>query len=280
MAQRARVRGHWEGWSSPHPFLMLFFPPSLPTFLSPSTLGIPCRHPPPSLSSSSSCLLPLHPSPLLVFCRSSGPIVWTASSTPSFSSGSPLKPSSMVSSSQRLWALGGLTGRGGRTVKHTYFVLISSLFSRPVMNCKHVCAQRRATHTNKRIYVCTSSRVHTVSCLNAFFINTPLSRRLSSLEDFYPQRQIFVFFARAIKLTLNLLCSRMRSVVCAHWDAGFLWARAERIGIFELVGLGWTELRTTQAWACSPNKGTKPHHSDWQAVSKASVHTRHVTSRK
>lgn len=38
--------------------------------------------------------------------------------------------------------------------------------------------------------------------------------------------------------------------------------RAERIGIFEPVSLGWPEQRTTQAWACSPNKGAKPLHSD------------------
>lgn len=38
--------------------------------------------------------------------------------------------------------------------------------------------------------------------------------------------------------------------------------RAERIGIFEPVSLGWPERRTTQAWACSPNKGAKPLHSD------------------
>lgn len=55
---------------------------------------------------------------------------------------------------------------------------------------------------------------------------------------------------------------------------------AERIGIFELVRFGRPERRTTQAWACSPNKGAKPLHSDWQAVRKASVLTKHVTSRK
>lgn len=55
---------------------------------------------------------------------------------------------------------------------------------------------------------------------------------------------------------------------------------AERIGIFELVRLGWPERRTTQAWACSPNKGAIPLHSDWQAVRKASALTKLVTSRK
>lgn len=65
--------------------------------------------------------------------------------------------------------------------------------------------------------------------------------------------------------------------VCS--GGGVSW-KAERIGTFELVRLGRPERRTTQAWACSPNKGTKPLHSDWQAVRKASVLTKHVTSRK
>lgn len=58
-----------------------------------SNLPLPCPPPP---------IHPFPPSLFPLFCRSSGPIVWTASSTPSSSSGSPLKPSSMVSSSQRL----------------------------------------------------------------------------------------------------------------------------------------------------------------------------------
>ena len=90
-----------------------FLPPSLP---SPSLfLESPAASIPPPLRSSSSILLPL------LFCRSSGPIVWTASSTPSSSSGSPSKLSSMVSSSQRLRrdSLGGLCGWRGQSDTHT-----------------------------------------------------------------------------------------------------------------------------------------------------------------
>lgn len=85
--------------------------------LSLSTHGISfCLQPPIPL------LLLLFPSILLpFFCRSSGPIVWTASSTPSSSSGSPLKPSSMVSSSQTLLHSSRRTRdeEGGQSDSHT-----------------------------------------------------------------------------------------------------------------------------------------------------------------
>lgn len=113
-----------------------FFSLAVPLLCSPF-LESPASNspPPPFLPPPSFCPL---------FCRSSGPIVWTASSTPSSSSGSPLKPSSTVSSSQTPPQLSG--GWRGRIVKFTYFVLISSLFIRPAMNCKHVCAESNAAH--------------------------------------------------------------------------------------------------------------------------------------
>lgn len=125
-----------------------------------SLLGI-SRPPSPFLPPPSFCPL---------FCRSSGPIVWTASSTPSSSSGSPLKPSSTVSSSQTPPQLSG--GWRGRIVKFTYFVLISSLFNRPAMNCKHVCAQKRP-HTKRDTFIFAGCHLHILTCWNDFCTFTP-----------------------------------------------------------------------------------------------------------
>lgn len=120
MAQRAPVRGQWEDCSSPHTLSNTFS-----FFLSLLFLGICCLQPPPPLTPP----FPPPSSPSFSHSfffpyRSSGPIVWTASSILSFSSGSLFRPSDMVSSSQRL-----MESQDVQT--HTYFVLISSVFNRP-----------------------------------------------------------------------------------------------------------------------------------------------------
>lgn len=107
--------------AAPHtPFLILFLSFSLSFFSESAASNLLPLSPLPFL------LLPLHPFPTPFFSpyRSSGPIVWTASSILSFSSGSLFRPSDTVSSSQRL-----MESQDVQT--HTYFVLISSVFNRP-----------------------------------------------------------------------------------------------------------------------------------------------------